>query len=964
MIMCNVEDTLDVCLSSIKGLFDKLVIVDTGSTDRSVEIARSYGAVVVHDPWRDDFSHARNIAWDLLDTEWRYWLDCDDLLLGRERFDEMVSKCIEMKLDGVILEYLYALDAVGQKRLAELEPHILAQRVNSSVVTDELRKRCITTQFRERLVRNDPTWRWHYPVHEALPAAGRRLGKFDGVTIVHRRHVRKNPVSSGRNMRILQTVPEHLRDERIWFYFGLEYATAHQYVESAQAFERYLPLSTVEDERYLALHFLGDLYRQLGDLDRSQACDLKAVALRPTWRDAYAGLLQTSVVKQDWERALYYGAMCQRAEIPETPFAFNPLHEAVGWVGDYVTTLLRFGLFGEAHTEVQRYLSLVPEDTTMQTNLDAITAEMNVQTGGESLASALEFLLRQDDAETAALLIARLSSRLQQHPEIKRWTSVVSAVCGPASRGQIPVDQIKYPPHMAWLSDCGHQHEDELWLDPRIRYMDLVLAKRPYTRRILQVGGPTETAALYNRIGVDPIRLENLDAFDQITESFDLTVLWSCLERVKYPDRVVEACRKITSPGGDLLAFVPNGPATRGLADPDKVSPRLRAFSGDALRQILGTVRMPEVLEGWSANAGDLALLVPLPLPVGRPKTIAIVCPFSPEPWGPDSLRTGIGGSEEAVVRLSRAFAKRGHAVTVYGAGWVGEDVVQTDASKQRLVIQYEPMARYRRSDVVIGWRYPDIFVNQMRPFEGEWRALWLHDSVDKQRVAVVAPFLDVVWCISDYHASLYQGLPNIYRGRNGIDPFELPEIGSVERNPAKLVYVSTPFRGLDVLLESYWPEIKRRVPEAEIHAYYGWDSADRMGVTATPEGKAFKEKVMNLCTQPGVVWRGRIGQQELYKEVSSAGAWVYPSNWREENCISSYIAQACGAWPVVSPLGALHQSVVFGWKVEDPNLFVKSVVDAIQTEGRERMMEWARQHLSWNDVAAMWERLWRGYPA
>ncbi len=62
MIMKNEEKRLRRCLDSVVGLVDEIVIVDTGSTDSSIQIAESYGARIFHDPWQDDFSRPRNIA--------------------------------------------------------------------------------------------------------------------------------------------------------------------------------------------------------------------------------------------------------------------------------------------------------------------------------------------------------------------------------------------------------------------------------------------------------------------------------------------------------------------------------------------------------------------------------------------------------------------------------------------------------------------------------------------------------------------------------------------------------------------------------------------------------------------------------------------------------------------------------------------------------------------------------------
>ncbi|MDZ4262021.1 MAG: glycosyltransferase [Pseudomonadota bacterium] len=959
MIVRDTADTLDVCLASVKGLFEQIVIVDTGSVDSTIDIARRYTDEVYSIPWTYDFAAARNVSWQYLQTDWKFWLDGDDILVGREYFDELVSKCAAQGLDGAILEYFYAFDAVGAKILAQLEPSILSRQVSAQYVFDNLKPRCITTQYRERLVRNDPSWTWLYPIHEALPAAGRRLGKYDKVKIIHRRHTRVIQAPTRRNLDILDRVPTDRRDERIWFYYGLEHASAGDIDQAIEAFEKFLPLGTVEDERYLANHYLADLYRAKGDLPRSSDYDLRAVAIRPMWRDAYAGLLETSVRQQDWLRAIYYGAQTKKAEIPDTPFAFNPLHEEVGWVGDYVRALVEIGQHEEALAEVERALTVVPEDSAFNHNADVLSVSLNIKKGSQAIANAIEFFLRHDDAETAALILARLSPELRKNRDIQEWTKITGEICGRAASGGIAQEPLKIPPSIVVAEDLTEQ--DSLWwYDIRMKYIQEQLALRPHIQKVLQVGGPVEVRQAYIDMGLEGHRVEYLH---QIVGEYDAVILWNALERAKNPEELVARARQVIAPGGELIVIVSNGPNKKGLAPPDAKTVRLRAFSIDALRQVVGTTRLPTLIEGWSAEAGDLYLSVPLPLLLGRSKSIAIVCPGAPEPWGPWSLGVGIGGSEEAVVRLSRAFTRRGHNVTVYGSGWVGEDKLSSGPMVLSYGPRYLPISEYKPADVVLGWRYPEIFLNQIRPFDGEWRALWLHDSIDKERVAAAAPFLDKIWCISDYHAGLYSGIPGIYKGRNGIDAWEFPQ-EAPERNPAKLMYVSTPFRGLGQLLERHWPQIKQAIPEAELHCYYGWESADKMGATSTPDGAAFKLRVMELCKQPGVVWHGRVGQPELYREFMTAGVWSYYSTWAEENCISSYIAQAGGAWPVVTPIGALPQSSVFGWKARDGE-FVSAIIEAVRTEdGRERMMEWARKWTSWDDCAAAWERLWLGYEA
>ena len=95
MIVKNEERSLEQCLEQARGLVDEIVIADTGSTDRSVEIARKYGAKVWEYEWKDDFAAARNFALRHSDAEWNLILDADEYLLP----------CSRGKLERQIYDY-------------------------------------------------------------------------------------------------------------------------------------------------------------------------------------------------------------------------------------------------------------------------------------------------------------------------------------------------------------------------------------------------------------------------------------------------------------------------------------------------------------------------------------------------------------------------------------------------------------------------------------------------------------------------------------------------------------------------------------------------------------------------------------------------------------------------------------------------------------------------------------------
>ncbi|MFB5762021.1 glycosyltransferase [Paenibacillus medicaginis] len=85
MIVKNEENWLSRCLESIKDVVDEIIIVDTGSTDGTKEIALDYGAVVFDYEWNDNFADARNFSLEQAKGEWILWLDADEEIERKDR---------------------------------------------------------------------------------------------------------------------------------------------------------------------------------------------------------------------------------------------------------------------------------------------------------------------------------------------------------------------------------------------------------------------------------------------------------------------------------------------------------------------------------------------------------------------------------------------------------------------------------------------------------------------------------------------------------------------------------------------------------------------------------------------------------------------------------------------------------------------------------------------------------------
>jgi glycosyltransferase involved in cell wall biosynthesis len=152
MIVRDEEDNLPFALESVRGIFDEIVVVDTGSTDRTREIAREFGARVFEFTWIDDFAAARNEALAHATGDYAFWLDADDVVEPPER------EKLRALLDGLRTD----------------EPAGYVVRCACDPGPDGSGGETVVDHVRLFPLRKDV--RWTYRVHEQIMPALRRAG--------------------------------------------------------------------------------------------------------------------------------------------------------------------------------------------------------------------------------------------------------------------------------------------------------------------------------------------------------------------------------------------------------------------------------------------------------------------------------------------------------------------------------------------------------------------------------------------------------------------------------------------------------------------------------------------------------------------------------------------------------------------------------------------------------------------
>jgi glycosyltransferase involved in cell wall biosynthesis len=256
MIVRDEQDNLPHALESARGLFDEIVVVDTGSTDRTKEIANEFGARVFDFVWVADFAAARNAALARATGDYAFWLDADDVIEPAQR------EPLRRLLDG-----LRPADQAAYVFRCACDPD--SNGGGGETVVDHIRL----------FPRRDDV-RWTYRVHEQIVPALKRAG----IPVRWTHHVVRHtgyadPVlqakKSERNeVILLEDLEEQPNDPFLLFNLGNSALERQDWHQALEFLARSLALSAPTDSITRKLHALiARAHLMLGDTDRAlRAC--------------------------------------------------------------------------------------------------------------------------------------------------------------------------------------------------------------------------------------------------------------------------------------------------------------------------------------------------------------------------------------------------------------------------------------------------------------------------------------------------------------------------------------------------------------------------------------------------------------------------------------------------------------------------------------------------------------------
>ncbi len=422
LIVRDEEENLDACLSSIRGAVDEIICVDTGSEDRTREVAVRHGASVYQFDWRShpgsffqdteeecrkfgapgaysgmwclaDFAGARNESFKHATGDYIVWVDADDVLEGAENLRHVVAHLEATNLPIGYLAYNYARDHLG---------------------------RVFYRQWRERVMRRN-VGHWVNPVHEvfmpSVPVPG--PSQYDTPVYEHRRKADRKQVPH-RNYKILlrqiwqikTADPAAVVDPRILFYLGQE----SRYVEPHKAigfYTEYLQKSGWAEERAAAHMALGDILER-GSIDlpadmRLAQAELEYAAVQlemPHSPDGYLAAARIAHMRDRWWDCIRYTELAFKIGNPDSMLGTHPIDRVYRPHIYYNYALSKVGLIEQALKSCKEALAVMPDDPGIP--------------GGASGMITLNARVYEDHLTQAAIAAANAAKEAQvnQQPEM------------------------------------------------------------------------------------------------------------------------------------------------------------------------------------------------------------------------------------------------------------------------------------------------------------------------------------------------------------------------------------------------------------------------------------------------------------------------------------------------------------------------------------------------------------------
>jgi glycosyltransferase involved in cell wall biosynthesis len=294
MIVKNEQKHLARCLESVQDLVNEMIIVDTGSTDKTVEIAKSYGAQIYHHEWANDFAKARNASIEKATNPWILQLDADEELIRSE-------------IDWFYRSYPW--------------PDFQGFRITINNLANEDYEEVFIAHQLIRFFRNSPSTRYQNRIHEVITFADPEpnIG-VSAASILHKGYGDESASEKRKNRNrelLLEELKQKPDDANTLAYVAQHYGSSGELDKAVEYAERALDADVRYPLRSISLRFIFTKLAMPETEDEFEERAAQTTTDEFPELHFYRGLIAQK--EENWEEAAnYYRKFLEKAyEIPE-----------------------------------------------------------------------------------------------------------------------------------------------------------------------------------------------------------------------------------------------------------------------------------------------------------------------------------------------------------------------------------------------------------------------------------------------------------------------------------------------------------------------------------------------------------------------------------------------------------------------------------------------------------------------
>lgn len=443
------EQSLKRCLDTVAPHVDGIFITGTKEPQKRIKkLVKKYGGKWSWFPWVNDFSAARNFSFAQVpqdEYEWIFWCDADDVVAGGATFRQAVALAEQNNIKAIFARYLYQVEVDDKGNI----------------------KNILIEHLRERLIRNDGTFKWVAPIHETLieqvPS-----GKTDfyGFQVIHLTEYKDMVASMYRNIEILEEeVMNNPNDPRPIYYLAKAYfdtkvpEVLYDKVGpgmdsiTIELMKDYIRKSGWAEERAQAWEYLSMIHREQAEYKKAVYALLESLYEDPKSPSIYIQLALTYVNLGDWAKAMHWVKLAGQVEIPKTTLVVNPKDYKTMILEALFHIYLNTGKLAECQKVAHDLAELLPTEVNQQRALQ-IDDTVYRNTLAHWVVKLAHHLNETGQKDQLKALVNSIPSEIAQEPVLidlkntftppRTWEdNEVMIYCGPGFEQWSPLNEAK-----------------------------------------------------------------------------------------------------------------------------------------------------------------------------------------------------------------------------------------------------------------------------------------------------------------------------------------------------------------------------------------------------------------------------------------------------------------------------------------------------------------------------------------